>query len=318
MTNKKKKKRPATRPSGYRDPKSAPQPERRRGLLDTVFAPRAAGSSMMPRIRTALARGVVTVIGTPALVIGTMVFLLVFWLMLVALGYQGPLAPLANLLAIPPVGTSLDASLATSIFGLQGGLYGILGFLVVRGVVLGVTTAAVVQVLDQGRITTEGLRVGIRALPVTIAVCIIGVGILTAASIAGPLLGPGIGILLQVGGLIIGTDFFVFAPVIAVSEHRSMPDSLARSVRAARMPGVGNLNLAALYVIPAVALIVAPGKPGNLIGVNPTIGAWVFAILLNLLHLALLATFAFRYLSVAHEVPDAPVKAARSAARGRR
>jgi hypothetical protein len=317
MTNKKKK-RPATRPSGYRDPKPAPEPTPRRGILDSVFAPRSAGSSAMPRIRTALARGVVTVIGTPALVIGTIVFLLVFWLVLLALGYQGPLAPLANLLAIPPVGTSLDASLATSIFGIQGGLYGILGFLVVRAVVLGITTAAVVQVLDQGRVTRDCFKVGIRALPVTMAVCIIGVGILTAASVAGPLLGPGIGILLQFGGLIIGTDFFVFAPVIAVSEQRSMPDSLARSVRAARMPGVGNLNMAALYVVPAVALIVAPGKPGNLIGVNPSVGAWAFAILVNLLQLALLATFAFRYLSVAHEVPDAPVKAARSGARGRR
>jgi hypothetical protein len=84
------------------------------------------------------------------------------------------------------------------------------------------------------------------------------------------------------------------------------------------MPGAGNLTLATLYVIPAVALIVAPGKPGNLIGVNPTPGAWAFVILVNLLQLALLATFAFRYLSVAHEVPDAPVKAARSGARGRR
>jgi len=36
------------------------------------------------------------------------------------------------------------------------------------------------------------------------------------------------------------------------------------------------------------------------------------------LHLALLATFTFRYLSVAHEVPDAPVKTARPATRGRR
>ena len=317
MTNKKKK-RPASRSSGYRDPKPAPQPERRRGLLDSVFAPKAPASATMPRIRTALARGVVTVIGSPALVIGTIAFVFVFWLVLVAAGYQGPLAPLANLLALPPVGTSLDASLATSLFGLQGGLYGILVFLVVRAVILGLATAAIVQALDQGHVTTGSLRVGIKAFPVTLSVCIIGVGILTAASIAGPLLGPGIGILLQVGGLVIGTAFFVFAPAIAVSEGRSMPDCLARSVRAARMPGAGNLTLAALYVVPAVAVIVAPGKPGNVIGVNPTISAWGFAILVNVLHLALLAAFAFRYLSVAHEVPDAPVKKARPATRGRR
>ncbi len=316
MTNKKKK-RPAPRPSGYRDPRPATKTQPRRGMLDSVFAPRGSGTTTMPRIRTAITRGVVTVIGTPALVIGPIVFVFAFWLVMIAAGYQGPLAPLANLLALPPVGTSLDASLATSLFGIQGGLYGILVFIVVRAIVLGILTAAVVEVLDRGRVTVDCLRVGVRAFPTTLSVCIIGVGILTAASIAGPLLGPGIGILLQVGGLVLGIDLFVFAPVIAVSEHRSMPDSLARSVRAARLPGAGNLNMAALYVVPAVAVIVAPGKPGNLIGVNPSPGAWAFTILVNLLNVALLATFAFRYLSIAHEVPDAPVKAA-PGGRGRR
>ena len=98
-----------------------------------------------------------------------------------------------------------------------------------------------------------------------------------------------------------------------------MPDALTRSVRAARIPGVGNLALAALYVVPSIALIVLPGKPGNLFGVNPTIGAWLFVLALNLLHLALLATFAFRYLSVAHEVPEsAPRPAKTQPTRGRR
>jgi len=97
-----------------------------------------------------------------------------------------------------------------------------------------------------------------------------------------------------------------------------MPDSLARAIRAARLPGAGNLTLASLYVVASVAVIVAPGKPGNLISVNPAVGAWAFTLLVNLLHLALLAAFAFRYLSVAHEVPEAPVRTARSGARGRR
>lgn len=317
MTSRKKK-RPAPRPSGYRNPRPAPAPERRRGLLDSLFAPRGQGSTSMPKIRTAVARGVVTVIATPGLIATPIVLALAYWLVLVAFGYQGPLAPLANLLALPPVGTSLDATLATSLFGIQAGLYGILVFIAVRAIVLAFLTSAVVEVLDRGRLTAGCLRPGVRALPVAFAVSIIGVGILTAASIAGPILGPGIGILVQVGGLIIGLDFFVFAPVIAVSEGRSMPDSLARSVRAARMPGAGNLTLAALYVVASVAVIVAPGKPGNLIAVNPTVGAWLFMLLVNLLHLALLGAFAFRYLSIAHEVRDAPVRTARTGGGGRR
>jgi hypothetical protein len=319
MTSKNRKKRPTQRPSGYRDPKPASEPERRRGALDSLFAPRVAGSTSMPRLTTSLARGVVTEIGTPPLVIAPIVYVFGLWLLLVAVGYEGPFAPLASSLALPPIGTSLDATLATSLFGLQGGLVGILAFLAVRAVVLAFLTAAVVDALDSGRVTLAGLRRGVRALPVTFATCVIGVGILTLTTSVGPLLGPGLGILLQVGGLTLGLYLFVFAPVIAVAEGRSMPDALSRSIRAARIPGTGNLSLAALYVLGSIAVIVAPRKPGNLIGVNPTVGAWVFVLLVNLLNVALLATFAFRYLSIAHEVPDAPARPGRRApVRGRR
>ena len=323
MTNRKKKtKRPPQRPSGYRDPKpaTAPTPARRSGLLDTFFVTRPRGSApgSMPRIRTALARGVVTVIGTPALLICVIVFPLLVWAVLIAAGYQGPFAPLANLLALPPIGTSLDATLATSVFGLQGGLIGILAFLAIRAVVLALLTSAVVTILDQGGLSGWGPRRAIRALPVAFAVCVIGVGILTLSSFAGQLLGPGFGILLQVGALVIGAYFFVFAPVIAVDEGRSMPDSLTRSVRAARIPGAGNLTLAALYVVPSIAVIVSPGKPGNVIGVDPTIGAWLFVMIVNVLHVAVLAAIAFRYLSIAAEVPDAPARRPPPPKRGRR
>lgn len=319
MTNKRKKKtRPVERPSGYRDPRPAPAPAGRRGILDSMLAPRVPGSTSMPRVRTALTRGVVTVLGSPALVLAPVAYLLVAWLALISAGYQGPFAPLANLLALPPIGTSLDASLATSLFGLQGGLFGIIVFLALRAVALALLTAAIVEALEDGRVTRACVVRGLRALPVTFAVCIIGVGILTVSSFFGPLLGPGFGILLQVGALVIGVYLFTFASIVAVDERRSMPESLARSIKAARLPGTGNLTLAALYVVPSIAVIVAPGKPGNLIGVNPTVGAWVFTLLINLLHLVLLATFAFRYLSVAHEVPEPPVRSPASTRRGRR
>ena len=115
-----------------------------------------------------------------------------------------------------------------------------------------------------------------------------------ASSFIGPLLGQGFGLLILLASLVVGLYLFVFAPVIAVDEGRTMPEALGRSIRAARMPGAGNLMLAALYVVP-FAVIVAPGEPGSLMGVNPTIGAWVFV--LGLPHVVLLAAFAFRYLS---------------------
>jgi hypothetical protein len=258
----------------------------------------------MPKIRTSVARGCATIIGLPAFVIGIFALLFVLWIVLVALGYQGPFASLVSALALPPLGTSLDAQLATSIFGLSGGIVGITAFVLFRGVVIALLTAAVVEALDTGRLTTAAIRDGARALPTSLATSVLGVAFLTLSSFFAPLLGPGFGILIQVAGLVLGVYLFVFAPVIAVAERRSLPECLTRSMRAARMPGVGNLGMAALYVVPAIAIIIAPGKPGNVIGVNPSVGAWVLVLVVNLLHAAMLAAFAFRYLAVADEVPE--------------
>jgi hypothetical protein len=263
----------------------------------------------MPRVRTALTRGVVTVLGSPVLVIAPILYVFGVWLMLIAVGYQGPFAPLANLLALPPIGTSLDATLQPVP---PRGLFGIIVFPVARHS-LGAPHAAA-RCWRTARSTGTPAS-GLRVPP---AICIIGVGILTVSSFFGPLLGPGFGILVQVGALVLGLYLFAFAPVIAVDEGRTMPDSLARSIRAARIPGTGNLTLAVIYVVPSIAVIVAPGEPGSLMGVNPSIAAWVFVLLIDLLHLILLATFAFRYLSVAHEVPEAPARQPASAGRGRR
>jgi hypothetical protein len=304
MTNRRKKKPPS---GGYREPRPAPtraEPERRRGFLDQILAPRATTDSAMPKIRTSVARGCVTIVGLPAFVIGIFVLLFVLWIVLVALGYQGPFASLVSALALPPLGTSFDATLATSIFGLSGGIVGITVFVFFRGVMIALLTAAVVEALDTGGLTSVSLRDGVRALPTALATSVLGVAFLTLSSFFAPLLGPGFGVLIQVGGLVLGVYLFVFAPVIAVAERRSLPDCLTRSIRAVRMPGVGNLGMAALYVVPAIAIIVAPGKPGNVIGVNPSVGAWALVLIANLLQAAMLAAFAFRYLAIADEVPE--------------
>jgi hypothetical protein len=116
------------------------------------------------------------------------------------------------------------------------------------------------------------------------------------------------------GSLVVGIYLFGFAPTIAAAEGRSVPDCLSRSIRAGRMPGAGNLGFAMLYVIPAIAVLLIPGKPGSGIGVNPTIGAWVFVLAINLLQISILAAYSFRYLSVADDVPE---RAPRAKARAR-
>jgi hypothetical protein len=317
-----KRKPPQRRPSSsYREPRRQ-EPEPRRGLLDR-FAPRAPGTSPMPRIRTSFARGLTAVVATPVLVAAMPVVLLVEWIVLIALGFQGPFALLGSTFALPPISTSMDVSLASSVFSQAGGtgvgvaispFIAIAVFIGISAALQAIVTTAAVERFRTGDVTTWAVRRALHVLPVTIGVGVANLGVLIAAQF-GQLLGAGIGLLVAVGVLMAGVYLLAFAPAIAADEDHPFPFTMAKAVRAARMPGSNNLLLAALYVVPSIALFSATSLgalPGSTIDVNPSIGAWVTAILINLLQMAVLATFAFRYLSVAEVVPDAPVSPARS------
>ena len=90
-----------------------------------------------------------------------------------------------------------------------------------------------------------------------------------------------------------------------------MTDNLVRSVRAARMPGLGE-PLAGGRLRPALAasLLLAP-LPGSTIGVTPIGGAWAVCIRVNVFHVVMQTTLAYRYLVVAPDVPEQPPATAR-------
>ncbi|MDH5223621.1 MAG: hypothetical protein OEW46_02500 [Actinomycetota bacterium] len=321
MTNKNKRSRLQAQGNGHQPVRhpSTPESASRKGLLDAIFAPRVSGSTSMPSIRTSLARGVAVVAGTPTLAIASVVIVVSEWLGALALGFEGPFAIFVSALAMPPVGTSFDASLSTALFGLQGGFFAILGFVAWRAIVQALLVATIVETLRSTPLGRWTLFRAIRVLPVTLAVNMAGVGLLTVASIAGPALGPAFGLLIQMGALVGGVYLLSFAPAIAADGPRRLSETMGRSVRAARMPGAGNLTFAAIYVVASIALLVAPGKPGSELGVNPTVGAWVLVLVVGLVHVAVQAALVFRYLSVADEVPEAaPRRRAEPRARGRR
>ena len=86
---------------------------------------------------------------------------------------------------------------------------------------------------------------------------------------------------------------------------------------ACRAPG--NLTLAAIYVFLSFVVLAVVPWPGSQLGVNPTVAAWVVVLVANLLHIVMQAAVAFRYLSVAGEVPEAaPKRRRRARASGRR
>jgi len=285
----------------------------RRGL----FSAGAPPMDSMPRVRTAFTHGLLGAWSSPVLVGSLLAWLLGAWLVAVAAGYPGPVALLANVSAPVPLSTFTDLTLATGVLGVRQGIL----FAFVTGSVhslwFSLLTGMAIEAIESGTVSRWGAIRGLRAFPVVFALHVLGVAVLFMAEIASVLGGSGIALLIQIAALVVTTWAFVFAPVIAVAERRRLTDCLGRSVRAARMPGSGNLSFAAIYAVPMYAALIAFGGPSNQLDVSPSASAWLFVVLMNLLHAALVGAFAMRYLAIADEVPEAPVRAAPSRDRAR-
>jgi hypothetical protein len=291
---------------------SAPPP--RRGLLSGMSAP---PMDEMPKMRTAFARGLAGTWSSPLVVGALIAWLLVEWVTIVALGYPGPIALLAHLSAPTPLSTITDLSISTGILGVRSGLLFVFGVAAVHALWSSVLVGLAMETIESGRASRWGAVRGLRAYPITFALHVIGVAVLFASQIVVAVGGASLAFFLQIAVLVLVVWAFAFAPVIAISEHRRLMDSLGRSIRAARLPGSGNLTFAAIYVVPVFATFLSPQVPGALLDVNPPFTAWSFVVLMNLLHAAVLGAFAMRYLAIADEVPDAPARTARGQERGR-
>jgi fumarate reductase subunit C len=292
-----------------RDGRTAPEP--RRGLFSGMSAP---PMDSMPRMRTSFTRGLAATWSSP-LIVGTLLaWLLVEWILVVAIGYPGPFALLAHISAPTPLSTFTDLSLSTGILGLQRGLLFVFATAAVHALWFSLLIGMVIDAVESGAATRWGAIRGLRAFPVVLALHVIGVAVVFIAQIIAALGGSSLALVIQIAALVVATWVFAFAPIISVTEHRRLMDCLGRSVRAARMPGSGNLTFAAIYAVPVYATFLAPGGPGILLGVNPDAGAWAFVVLMNLLHAAIVGAWAYRYLAIADEVPEAPPRPTRGGA----
>jgi hypothetical protein len=311
----KKKKRPSGTASTYRAPAQATRPPRR-GLLDGLLAPRTPGASPMPKLRSTLARGAVTALSQPWLMVGIPVTMLLMWVLLTTLGFQGPFTIMGVTFAIPPITTFSDAQVAGKTFraavGATGvavalpGLVGITSLLLFHAAVVALVTTMSVEKLRTGAVSAWAIRRAGRVIRTTATVGLISLGLLIAGNVIAAFLG-GIGVIFGlIGSMVVGVYLFGFSPTIATDEERRVTDNLVRSVRAARMPGSANLWLAVGYVLVSLVALIAP-LPGSTIGVTPTVTAWAAAIAINVVHVIVQATLAYRYLAVAPEVPEQPV-----------
>jgi len=291
-------------------------PARGGGMFSRMSVP---PMDSMPPIRTSLVRGLAGTWSSPLLVAGMVAWFLVEWLVVVMVGYPGPFAWLAHSPAPAPLSTYSDLFISIGTLGLAKGLP--LVFVtsgLVHALLQAIVVGLAVEAVETGSASRWGAIRGLRAFPVTFAIHAFGVAVLFVQQFVAGVGGAGLSNILQLAIFVLATWVFAFAPVIAVTEGRRFLDCLGRSVRAARLPGSGNLMFAVLYVVPWYAIYAATivgSVPGSDLRVNPPYSAWIFVVVVSLLHAAVMGAIAMRYLAIADEVPDAPARAAPSRAR---
>ncbi|HET9722824.1 MAG TPA: hypothetical protein VFR44_03150 [Actinomycetota bacterium] len=310
MSRKRKKPTGSRRPSGAQARTPATTDERPQvpRLLSWLAPPSA--DSAWPPIGRSLARGFITVGASPITLLSAFGLQFVMWLGLVALGLEGPFSLLVNLLALPPISTYYDANTSFEIFG--PGFTGLIstgGFLLVRAVVLGLLTALIVRAYEGEGTIGEALRRGLRVIPVTIVYGLMSMTFMFVGSIVQQALGAGLGLLVSILSLVAALFLFVFAPVLALREPRTpLQEVVRRGVRAALMPGSRHLLMCLLYIFLTLPILTALAPGGVLLGVNPPLATWVYALVCTYVHLSFLAAFAYRLMAVEDEIPDTPVK----------
>jgi hypothetical protein len=311
-----KRRRPSTsapvEPTGTGEGREVetPSPRRAGPFGGSLFG---VGDSSLPPVGRSLGRGLFAIASQPVLLAAALALIVVTWFVLVGLGFEGRPAPLAQLLAFPPISTLFDSGIGQSMFGLGPGLliYLVVAF-VIRSVVVAVLTGVVVESVEDGRVSLYGVLRGLRAIPTIFAIQVLSLSAVILGNNLLPILGPGIGLLAMVAALV-GVLFFLgFAPAAAVHDRRAATESIRRAGRAARLPGGNQLVFCALYFI--LALVVTFVSPGaNEITANPTLSTWVFVMFVNVLHLAFMAAFAYRWIVVEPDVPEQPLPRRRPA-----
>lgn len=315
MTKKKRRRRRPAAPTRALEPEArssrateSRREERGPGFLGSILRGSSVASPF-PGGLASLGRGLL-VVGSSAAILGAgFLTVIAVWLVLMGLGLEGAPGRLVDLLALPPIGTYFDLGNGASLYGLGPGvLVFLLASVVVRTGITAALFGMIVESLEAGGVSLDGVRRGLSAFPAVLAVNMIGVAVVITGNLVLPLLGAGIGFLgfflLLVGGLY----FLAFAPVAAIREGRGLQETLRRSARAGRLPGGRHLLLVTLYFVLALPVMVAVVPGGGRLTANPGLDVWVFVLVANVVHLVFMGAFAYRWMVVEAEVPEQPVR----------
>jgi hypothetical protein len=253
------------------------------------------------------------------LVVGPLVAVLVWWLLLLAVGLDHVPAGFMVVLAIPPISSFFDLNLVLGTFrGLGGGAIALLfGLIALRAIIWAAVIGSIVEVFDRGRASSVGLAWAVRALPATLAYLVANVAAILVAQVLASALGS-LGSLIFMLAFVGALYFLVFTPVAAIRSPVPFREALRRSVAVARFPGSRHVGLVFLYFfISFFPLLYALQAPGPF-AANPTISQWAIFLGLTLVHVVFIASFAYRYIAVEDEIPEPAPRPARGAPASRR
>ncbi len=216
---------------------------------------------------------------------------------------------LVDVLALAPISTYFDIGSGTTLYGTGPSFLVFLGLsLAIRAVITAALSGLLLESLEDGRVSLYGLLRGAAALPVSLVVQVASFSLIIAGNLIFPILGPGLGFLGFVSALVGGLFFLGFAPTAAIREGRPVLETIRRSARAAMLPGGRQLVLCSLYFFLALPVAVGFAPGGREITANPTFAAWVFILLANVVHVAFMAAFAYRWVIAEPAVPEEPVR----------
>jgi hypothetical protein len=269
-----------------------------------------------PPAGLSIARGLAAVGGSPALLSSVFLGVLALWFLYSS--YAGILAPspaaMVLLVSLPPVHSLLDIQLlasghvasatATVAFGA--------GLLILRALLVTVWVSLALERLGEheGSFGRPSLGVALRRfgniLVVEAGLMGVAVGSLVIAS---GFLGASLGALGVIGALIGGLYFLVYTPVAVVADGLTVRAAVRASIRAARIPGPRHMLIVFGYL--AVTLFMSVSTPGSRVAqATPSFMVWALVLFVSFLHVAVLASFVYRWLAIRE-----PVLAARGTAK---
>jgi hypothetical protein len=254
-----------------------------------------------------LAQGLATAGRSVVLLASSFLAVLLFWVIYARYGSLVAPSPAAMVLlvSLPPIHNFLDLSLVASSRTVVPGA--VLGFgvgLVALRALLGAFWMALIlgflegerSVRDAGAAVRRAGRAFVPFLGVELVFSgmAFGTGIVAMAI-------PGLGQLLFIAALLGGAYFFMFAPVIALSERTRLGSTLRLARQATGWPNPRHMILAFTYV--GLTVLMNRLAPSSFVAsATPSLLTWCFVLFITFLHMAFLAAFAYRWLLVREKV----------------